>query len=54
VVGPGEKVQWTAHFDPTHHGTYGDHNHGIVLESNDADQPSLEVPTLANVVQEAQ
>jgi hypothetical protein len=48
---PGETAQWTVYFDPRHHGTYGDHNHSLILNSNDADQPSLEVPTVANVVE---
>ena len=30
----------------------GDHNHSVILSSNDADQPSLEVPTVANVIEE--
>jgi hypothetical protein len=47
---PGESADWVLHFDPTHHGTYGDHNHSVVLKSDDPDQPSLEIPTLANVV----
>jgi hypothetical protein len=47
---PGESADWVLHFDPTHHGTYGDHSHSVVLKSDDPDQPSLEIPTLANVV----
>lgn len=46
---PGETAQWTVYFDPRHHGTYGDYNHTVILYSNDADQPTLEVPTVANV-----
>lgn len=38
------------HFDPRHHGTLGDHNHSVVIKSNDLEQPSLEIPTAANVV----
>ncbi len=44
--------QWTVYFDPRHHGTYGDHNHSVILYSNDTDQPLLEVPTVANVIGE--
>jgi hypothetical protein len=40
------------YFDPRHHGTYGDHNHSVILNSNDADRPSLDVPTVANVIEE--
>ena len=49
---PGETAQWTVHFDPTHHGTYGDHSHAVILHSNDANQPSIEMSTVANVVEE--
>ena len=52
---PGETAQWTVHFDPSHHGTYayGDHRHAVILLSNDLDQPSIKVPTVAYVVAEA-
>jgi hypothetical protein len=49
---PGETAQWTVRFDPIHHRTYGDHSHAVILRSNDADQPSIKVPTVAYVVEE--
>ncbi len=54
MLAPGETAQWTVYFDPRHHGTLGDHNHSVILSSNDADQPALEVPTVANVIEEEQ
>lgn len=48
---PGEIGQWTVYFDAGHHRSFGDHNHSVVLKSNDADQASLSIPTLATVVE---
>lgn len=47
---PGESADWTVNFDPTHHGTYGEHNHSVILRSDDPEQPEIEIPTVANVV----
>jgi len=47
---PGDAAEWVVEFDPTHHGTYGDHNHSVIIRSDDPDQPEIEIPTVANVI----
>jgi hypothetical protein len=50
---PGDRAEWTVRFDPFVHGGYGYHVHAVILRSNDADQPSIKVPAVAYVVEEA-